>query len=44
MFLSELHNRANIANKANADLFVSIHCDAHDSNAYGTSTFALEAP
>lgn len=37
----ELHNRANIANNANADLFVSIHCDAHDSNAYGTSTFAL---
>lgn len=36
-----LNGRANIANKAKADLFVSIHCDAHTSNAYGAGTFVL---
>ena len=36
-----LNGRANIANKAKADLFVSIHCDAHNSNAYGAGTFVL---
>lgn len=37
----ELHERANIANKADADLFVSIHCNAHGSQASGTETFVL---
>ncbi|WP_138433404.1 N-acetylmuramoyl-L-alanine amidase family protein [Winogradskyella algicola] len=37
----ELHERANIANKADADLFVSIHCNAHSSQAFGTETFVL---
>ncbi|APY07246.1 N-acetylmuramoyl-L-alanine amidase [Winogradskyella sp. J14-2] len=37
----ELHERANIANKADADLFVSIHCNAHSSQASGTETFVL---
>ncbi|GGW62523.1 N-acetylmuramoyl-L-alanine amidase [Winogradskyella epiphytica] len=36
-----LHERANIANKAHADLFVSIHCNAHHSQASGTETFVL---
>ncbi len=36
-----LNGRANIANKAKADLFISIHCDAHNSNAYGAGTFVL---
>ncbi|SEK29344.1 N-acetylmuramoyl-L-alanine amidase [Aquimarina amphilecti] len=37
----ELHERGKIANKAEADLFVSIHCNAHRSQAYGTETFVL---
>ncbi len=37
----ELHDRAKIANKLEADLFVSIHCDSHTSNAYGAGTFVL---
>lgn len=37
----ELKKRGQIANKADADLFVSIHCNAHTSNAYGTETWAL---
>ena len=36
-----LNGRASIANKAKADLFVSIHCDAHNSNAYGAGTFVM---
>ncbi|WP_299113271.1 N-acetylmuramoyl-L-alanine amidase [uncultured Winogradskyella sp.] len=38
-----LKNRAKIANKADADLFVSIHCNAHNSQAHGTETFVLGA-
>jgi len=37
----DLFRRAQIANEANADLFISIHCDAHTSNAYGAGTFVL---
>ncbi len=37
----DLFKRAQIANDANADLFISIHCDAHNSNAYGAGTFVL---
>ncbi|MAP81113.1 MAG: N-acetylmuramoyl-L-alanine amidase [Aequorivita sp.] len=37
----ELRKRAEIANKADADLFVSVHCNAHHSNAYGAETFVL---
>ncbi len=36
-----LNKRAEIANSAKADLFVSVHCDAHTSNAYGAGTFVL---
>ena len=37
-----LIERANIANKADADLFISIHCDAFTSSkAYGAGTFVL---
>jgi len=37
----DLYVRGEIANKANADLFVSVHCDSHTSNAYGAGTFVL---
>lgn len=36
-----LHRRGAIANRANADLFVSVHCDAHASEARGAGTFVL---
>src|SRR5690554_6911741 len=36
-----LRERAAIANKNDADLFVSVHCNAHSSQAYGTETFVL---
>ena len=39
----ELWKRGSIANKKKADLFVSIHCDSHTSNAYGLGTFVLGA-
>jgi len=38
----DLIERANIANKVDADLFVSIHCDAFSSSeAFGAGTFVL---
>ena len=38
----ELKNRAKIANEADANLFISIHCDAFTSpKAYGAGTFVL---
>lgn len=37
----DLHKRGAIANKADADLFVSIHCNAHHSQANGTETWVL---
>ncbi len=37
----DLWKRGAIANEAKADLFVSIHCDSHTSNAYGAGTFVL---
>lgn len=37
-----LNDRANIANRADADLFVSVHCNAAaNKQAYGTETFVL---
>lgn len=38
----ELHERANIANKHKADLFISIHCNANPKNTvYGLETYTL---
>ena len=36
-----LNKRAEFANKAKADLFVSIHCNAHKTTVSGTETFVL---
>lgn len=38
----ELHKRAKIANDANADLFISIHCNStRNTTAFGSETFVL---
>jgi N-acetylmuramoyl-L-alanine amidase len=39
----ELWKRGDIANNVKADLFVSLHCDSHTTNAYGAGTFVLGA-
>ncbi|MDN3593999.1 N-acetylmuramoyl-L-alanine amidase family protein [Zunongwangia endophytica] len=36
-----LMERGQIANDAEADLFVSVHCNSHNSQASGTETFVL---
>lgn len=37
-----LHERTRIANKADADLFLSIHCNANNNqSAYGSETFVM---
>ncbi len=36
-----LYERGAIANRADADLFVSIHCNAHHTQAYGAETYVL---
>lgn len=37
----ELHERANIANRNHADLFISIHCNSGKGNAFGVETFSM---
>ncbi|MBC7390669.1 MAG: N-acetylmuramoyl-L-alanine amidase [Opitutaceae bacterium] len=37
----ELHDRAGLANKNNADLFISIHCNAGNPNAHGHETYTM---
>ena len=37
----DLWKRGDIANQAKADLFISVHCDSHTTNAYGAGTFVL---
>lgn len=36
-----LHERANIANRNDADFFISIHCNSARPSAHGTETFVL---
>ncbi|MEN8125246.1 MAG: N-acetylmuramoyl-L-alanine amidase [Bacteroidota bacterium] len=37
----DLKQRGKIANDANANLFVSVHCNAHNTQAEGTETYVL---
>lgn len=37
----ELVERGRIANKAHADLFISVHCNAHHTSASGSETYVL---
>lgn len=37
----ELKDRGPIANKVDADVFVSIHCNSHHTQAYGVETFVM---
>ncbi|GAA4231069.1 N-acetylmuramoyl-L-alanine amidase [Postechiella marina] len=37
----ELAERPKIANRVDADLFISVHCDSHTSQAFGAGTFVM---
>lgn len=37
----ELYERPKIANRAEADLFISVHCDSHHTQANGAGTFVM---
>lgn len=37
----ELTERAAIANKVDADVFISVHCNSHHTQAYGAETFVM---
>lgn len=37
----ELYERTALANRANADLFISIHCNAGPRQAYGSETYVM---
>jgi N-acetylmuramoyl-L-alanine amidase len=37
----KLNERGPVANEVDADIFVSIHCDSHHTQAYGVGTFVM---
>ncbi|OFY72233.1 MAG: N-acetylmuramoyl-L-alanine amidase [Bacteroidetes bacterium RIFCSPLOWO2_12_FULL_37_12] len=37
----DLHHRASLANKNNADLFISIHCNSGPNDACGSETYSM---